>query len=39
MDEHLTPVIAGEKAETLVGVIPLDLAYGHGSDLTRNRSG
>src|SRR6185312_2520437 len=29
MHEHLTTVIPGEEAETLVGVIPLDLASGH----------
>jgi len=32
--EHLTAPIAAEKAEPFVGVIPLDLASGHGGDLT-----
>ena len=31
--EDLTPVVAGEKAEPFVGVIPFDLASGHGPDL------
>jgi MFS family permease len=35
MHEYLgTPVIAGEEAETLLGVIPLDLAGRHAQDLT-----
>ena len=35
MHEYLgTPVIAGEEAETLLGVIPLDLAGRHEQDLT-----
>jgi hypothetical protein len=33
--EDLTAVITGEEAETLVGVIPLDLASRHVRDLTR----
>ena len=35
MHKNLTPVIAGEEAESLVGVIPLDFASGHERDLTR----
>jgi hypothetical protein len=34
MHENLTPVIAGEEAEPLVGVKPLDLAGRHEQDLT-----
>jgi hypothetical protein len=34
MHEDLTPVIAGEEAEPLFGVIPLDLAGRHEQDLT-----
>jgi hypothetical protein len=34
MNEHLAPVIAGEEAEPLFGVIPLDLAGRHEQDLT-----
>jgi hypothetical protein len=33
--KNLTPVVTGEEAEPLVGVIPLDLASGHERDLTR----
>jgi hypothetical protein len=29
MNEDLTAVVTGEKAEPLVGVVPLDLATGH----------
>src|SRR5215469_9699687 len=35
MHEDLTPVVPGEEAESLVGVIPLDLASWHVRDLTR----
>ncbi|GAA4599339.1 hypothetical protein GCM10023194_79150 [Planotetraspora phitsanulokensis] len=35
MYEYLTAVIAREKAETLVGVIPLDLATRHRGDLVQ----
>jgi hypothetical protein len=38
MHEDLTPVIAGEEAEALVGVIPLDLASRHERDLTPGES-
>jgi hypothetical protein len=34
MHEDLSPVIAGEEAEPLFGVIPLDLAGRHEQDLT-----
>jgi signal transduction histidine kinase len=34
MHENLAPVIAGEEAEPLFGVIPLDLAGRHEQDLT-----
>jgi len=34
MHEDLAPVIAGEEAEPLFGVIPLDLAGRHEQDLT-----
>ena len=34
MHEYLAPVIAGEEAEPLFGVIPLDLAGRHEQDLT-----
>jgi hypothetical protein len=34
VQEDLTPVIAGEEAEPLFGVIPLDLAGRHEQDLT-----
>jgi hypothetical protein len=30
MHEYLTAVVTGEEAEALVGVVPLDLATGHG---------
>jgi hypothetical protein len=33
--ENLTTVVTSEEAETLVGVIPLDLASRHERDLTR----
>ena len=36
MHEDLTPVVAGEKAESFVGVIPFDLASGHGPDLMQS---
>jgi MFS family permease len=40
MHENLgTPVIAGEEAETLLGVIPLDLAGRHEQDLTSLETG
>ena len=40
MHEYLgTPVIAGEEAETLLGVIPLDLAGRHEQDLTSLETG
>src|ERR1017187_5319724 len=38
MHKDLTPVITGEEAETLVGVIPLNLASGHERDLTRGEA-
>ena len=31
----LTTVVAGEEAETLVGVVPLDLATGHRRNLVQ----
>ena len=34
MHEDLAPVITGEEAEPLFGVIPLDLAGRHEQDLT-----
>jgi len=37
MHEDLAPVIAGEEAEPLFGVIPLDLAGRHEQDLTSVR--
>ena len=40
MHEYLgTPVIAGEEAETLLGVVPLDLAGRHEQDLTSLETG
>ncbi|GLX10514.1 hypothetical protein Misp03_74400 [Microbispora sp. NBRC 16548] len=35
MHEDLTAVVAGEEAETLVGVVPLDLATRHRGDLVQ----
>jgi hypothetical protein len=37
MHENLNPVVAGEEAEPLLGVIPLDLAGRHEQDLTSIR--
>src|SRR6266853_392842 len=38
MHENLTPIVASEKAEPLVGVIPLNLASRHEQDLTRREA-
>jgi hypothetical protein len=35
MHEDLTAVVAGEEAETLVGVVPLDFATRHRGDLVQ----
>jgi hypothetical protein len=35
MDEDVAAVVAGEKAEALLGVVPLDLAGRHGEVLKK----
>ena len=35
VDEDVAAVVAGEEAEALVGVVPLDLAGGHGEALQK----
>ena len=39
VDEDVAAVVASEEAEALLGVVPLDLAGGHGSPLQSCRDG